>query len=116
MEAQSKVRSIADHIKHYLETRTKLFMLNTAGKASSIVSSIVTYAILAIVMTFVLLFLSVGAALWIGHAYGETSMGFLFVGLFYLLIMFILFAARKSIIKVPVTNSFLTAVFEHEKD
>jgi len=116
MEAQSKVRSITEHVRHYLETRSKLFMLNTADKASSIVSSIVTYAVLFVVMTFVLIFLSIGAALWIGHAYGETSMGFLFVGLFYLLIMLILFAARKSLIKIPVMNSFLTAVFEDEKD
>jgi hypothetical protein len=116
MEAESRVKSIAGHIRHYLETRTKLFMLDTANKATSMFSSFVTYALLAVVGTFVLLFLSIGAALWIGHAYGETSMGFLIIGLFYLLVMLILYLGRNSLIRTPLVNTCLTSMFEDEKD
>jgi hypothetical protein len=116
MEAESKIKSISGHIRHYLETRYKLLMLDTADKATSMFSSFVTYVVLAVVMTFVLLFLSVGAALWIGHAYGETSMGFLFVGLFYLLVMLVVYLGRNSLIRNPLQNSCITSMFEDEKD
>jgi hypothetical protein len=91
-------------------------VLETADKASSTISKMASFAIIAVSMIFVLLFLSIGAAIWIGHAYGETSMGFLIIGLFYLLVTLVIYVGRNTIIKVPVVNSILNAIYSDEKN
>lgn len=116
MEAQSKVKTIYQHVRHYVETRAKLLMLDTADKTSATISSIASFAIIAVAMIFVLLFLSIGAALWIGHSYGETSMGFLIIGLFYMVVTAVVYIGRKSIIKTPVANSIISSIYSDEKD
>lgn len=116
MEAQSKLESIFEHVREYIETRTKLILLNTADKTSAVFSSLASFLFIALAMIFVLLFLSTGAALWIGHSYGETSMGFLIVGLFYVLVGFVLYLGRKSLIKTPVANSVITSIYSDEKN
>jgi len=116
MEAQSKVTTIFQHVRHYVETRSKLMLLETADKTSSTISTIASFAIMAIAMVFVLLFLSIGAALWIGQSYGETSMGFLIIGLFYLVVTLVLYFTRHTLIKIPVVNSILSTIYSDEKD
>lgn len=116
MEENTKIESVFQHMRHYLETRLDLFILNSSDKASDIISSIASVLLIAVSMVFVLLFLSIGAALWIGHSYGETSMGFLIVGIFYLVISIVLYIFRYSFIKLPVINKFLKALNYDEKN
>jgi len=116
MEEKSRIESVAQHLRQYFEAKWDLFILNTSDKASGIVSSIASVLLIAVSMIFVLLFLSIGAALWIGHSYGETSLGFLFVGIFYLVVTIVLFALRKNLIKLPVVNKILNALHTNERD
>jgi hypothetical protein len=115
MEAQSKIGTIADNVKDYVETRAKLYMLDAADKTSSTLASLGYYMVMGVAMVFVLLFLSIGAAVWIGHAYGETSMGFLIIGIFYLLILIVVYLGRNALVKVPIVNSILKQLFSDEK-
>lgn len=115
MEDKSKVESIVQHLRQYAEARWKLFLLRSSDKASVIISSIVSLVLLAISFAFVLLFLSVGAALWIGKEHGNISIGFLYVGLFYLLISIIFYVFRNALIKVPVINNLLSVFHEEDK-
>ena len=116
MEEKSRIESVFQHLNTYFEARWKLLVLNTTDKASDLVSSLASILLIALTMMFVLFFLSVSAALWIGYSYGDFSIGFLYVGLFYLLISIFLFLFRKSLIKVPVVNKFLRAIFPDEKN
>lgn len=116
MEEKSRIESVFQHLNTYFETRWKLLVLNTTDKASGLISSFASILLIALTMIFVLFFLSVSAALWIGHSYGDYSIGFLYVGLFYLLITLVLFIFRKSFIKIPVINKFLSAIFPDEKN
>ena len=116
MEEKSKVESIFQHIKQYLETRWELFILNTSDRASSMISSIASILLIAVSMIFVLLFLSIGAAMWIGGSYNDYSIGFIYVGLFYLVISIVLYVFRNSLIKMPVVNRILEFLHHAEKD
>jgi hypothetical protein len=116
MEEKAKIETIIQDVRHYIETRMKILLLDTTDKASSTISSIASMLLLAVSLIFVLLFLSIGAALWIGNSFGETSMGFLIIGLFYLVVGIILYAGRKSIIKTPVANSMLNSFYSDENN
>ena len=72
--------------------------------------------LISITTMFVLLFLSVSTALWIGNNYENYSVGFLIVGLFYFLITIVLFIFRHALIKIPVINKLLNAIYNDEKD
>lgn len=116
MEEKSRIEGIAGHVRAYLETRLNLFILNTSDKASGIISSIASVMLIAVCALFVLLFLSIGAALWIGQAFGDSSMGFLIIGLFYLVVSIILYSFRENLIRIPVINGFLNAIYNNDDD
>lgn len=116
MEEKTRIESALKHLNDYFETRWKLFILNSSDKASDIISSIASVFLIALSMMFVLLFLSISTALWIGYSYGNTSLGFLYVGLFYLVVTIILFIFRHALIKIPVINKLLNAIYSDEKD
>jgi len=116
MEEKSKVESIIQHIRQYLEAKWELFLLNSSDKASGLISSIASILLIAVSMIFVLLFLSVAAAILIGRAYNDFSIGFLYVGLFYLVVSIVLYVFRNSLIKIPVINKILEALHHGEKD
>ena len=116
MEEKNKIESVIQHLNDYLETRWKLFVLNSSDKASDIISSIASVFLIALSMMFVLLFLSISSALWIGHSLENTSIGFLYVGLFYLVVTILLFVFRHTLIKIPVINKLLNAIYSDEKD
>jgi len=116
MEEQSKLGSIGDHLRHYVETKSKIYLLDAADKTSSTISSLGYFIVMGIAMTLVLLFLSTGAAIWIGHLYGETSMGFLIIGIFYLVVTLIIYLGRESLVKAPIVNTILKKLYSDEKD
>lgn len=116
MEEKSRIESVFSHINNYLEARWKLLILNTSDKASDLISSLASVLLITLTMIFVLFFLSVSVALMIGRSYGDYSTGFFYVGLFYLVISIILFIFRKTFIKIPVINKFLSAIYTDEKN
>ena len=116
MEEKTRSESVVQHLNDYFETRWKLFVLNTSEKTSDIISSVASVFLISISMMFVLLFLSISTALWIGQSYSNTSVGFLFVALFYFIVSIVLFIFRHTLIKIPVINKILNAIYSDEKD
>lgn len=115
-EDKNKFESIVQHFREYLEIKWKILVLDSSDKASSIASSLVSIILISAMMLFVILFLSIGAAFWIGDLYGSTSTGFLYVGLFYLVVSIILIVFKDALIKTPVSNKLLQALSRDEKD
>lgn len=116
MEERNRLETMGQNILNYIETRMNLMLLDTSDKASSMISSIASILLMAVCMLLVLIFLSIGAALWIGRAMENPSMGFLIVGLFYLVISIILYAVRETFIKMPVVNKILNAFYANSED
>jgi hypothetical protein len=116
MEEKNRMESMGQNVLKYVETKMNLMLLETSDKASTLISSIASILLMAVCMLFVLIFLSIGAALWIGHAFDNASMGFLIIGLFYLVISIILYAVRETLIKIPVVNKILSAFHANSED
>lgn len=116
MEEKNRLEMMGQNLVKYLEARMNLMLLNTSDKASTMVSSIASILLMAVCMLFVLIFLSIGAALWIGSAFENASMGFLIIGVFYLIVSIILYAVRSTFIKVPIMNKILQAFHATSED
>jgi hypothetical protein len=116
MDDKNKIDDVIEHLKIYIEARWKLFILNASDKASDIISSATAIFLISFSFIFVLIFLSIAAAIWIGNLIGNSVQGFLYVALFYLLVTIVLFLFRKSFIKMPVLIKLLNAFYSDEKD
>jgi hypothetical protein len=104
------ITSLTNDIKDYIGTQIDVIKLNAVKK----IEKIVVNAILAIVLTFlgffILLFLSISAALAISSYFGKPFLGFLLVGAFYLLLAISILLFRQKLLHVPIINSLLKKV------
>jgi len=113
---ENRIDSAASSVRQYIEAKWNLFLLNTSDKAATTVSSIASILLMTICILFVLFFVSVGVALMIGRAVDNSSVGFLIVGLFYLILSAVLYFARNTLIKIPVVNKLLHAFHADYED
>jgi hypothetical protein len=115
-EEENKIETMLGHLKDYAETRLDLMVLDVQDKLSDLLSSIASYAIVGVLMFFTLLFLSIGTALTLSNYFQNSSSGFFCVAGFYLLVSFIVFYSRKSLVKLPIINALLKKINIHEEN
>lgn len=65
---------------------------------------VILFVTILIILAFLLL--SISLAIWVGTLVNSTSLGFLIVGGFYVIIALILLAAKKAL-TAPLTDSFI---------
>lgn len=117
MEEKNKIDSLINHVKEYAEQSFNLLLLNLYEKTARMISGATAAIIFAVFGIIVLLFLSMGLAIWIGHALGETYLGFFVVAAFYLLVAAFLYIMRDKWIRLPVVNSVIRDIYyAEEKD
>lgn len=105
------MQSAIDHIEtlvsktgDLVETKAAIWKLKAIAKAAETGSSLITVIAIVCCMAIAILILSIGAAFWIGSALGNTGVGFLIIGVFYLLTGFLIWLFRRKLIKQPISN------------
>ena len=88
----------------YLETRVDLMRLKAAGKTSELISSLVSRIVIACIGCMVLVLISIGFAIWLGTVLNKMYLGFFAVGIFYMLIILVLFLGRNQLMKTPIKD------------
>jgi high-affinity Fe2+/Pb2+ permease len=116
MEEEYSLNKTADHLRQYAESKIELIRLDIAERIVSTVSSLSSIILITCLSLFVLLFLSIGIALWINKKYVDSSMGFFIIGAAYLLITLILVLFREKIVKLPVINILLSKLYPENEN
>ena len=117
MEAQNikeDAKDIINHTTDYLDTYYKLTIVRATKKASNIASGVVNSVLLFFISLCILLFLSMAAAWWLGDVMDSPAIGFLLVAAFYLLIVILLVALRKTVISPFIKNSLIRKIYEEK--
>jgi len=78
----------------YKYTKLKIFQLATVS-----ISTIVKLFLIGSLLSVGMVFLSFAAAIYIGKYFNDIAIGYLFVGLFFLIMSLIIFAMRKLLEK-----------------
>ena len=108
----TKAEDLASNIKDYVNARIDALKLNAAEKTSGIIANFVARIMVIIFLFFFVglgsIALSLVLGLWIGNAW----IGFLIVGLFYLLLALIVWATRDKLIRLPVMNAIIQQMFK----
>ena len=101
-------------VKQYIDQRILLLRLQATEKVSRIAATIITTVLLSVIGIFLLIFLSITAALWLGEILNSNAAGFGIVTLFYLLVfLFVMFVLKKML-----QNTFINKLIQlfHKKN
>ncbi|MDO6516150.1 hypothetical protein [Zobellia uliginosa] len=103
-EAEASAKSYLDSSREFYKLKAfKLLMKGITGFAQA--------AFLSVALILALLFLSLGAAFWMGNQLEDTALGFLIVGGFYILLGILVFVFRRTLVK-PLMARFSELYFE----
>ncbi len=97
--------------RSYIESSRQFYKLKGFKVLMKAVMVFVKIASVGIMLVLALLFLSISAAFWIGSELDKTSLGFLIVGGFYLLVGLVIYMLRHSLRK-PLLKKFSEFYFD----
>jgi uncharacterized membrane protein YqjE len=100
-----------NQLTDYVNTRIDLFKLEAAENMARFFASFVTKSVILYFCLLALIFLSFALAYFLGDSLGSTSLGFLLTGCFYIILVFVFYALRESIVEKPVLKSVLRMFF-----
>jgi hypothetical protein len=103
----SVVESLVEHIESYTKTTIELTKLKTLRGGSKAASNAAVTVVLLLLGCFTLLFLSTGAAIWIGKLLDSVYAGFFIVAGFYAVLGLLFYLLRDRLIKRPISNSII---------
>ena len=104
-------KSIIDQLEEYIETRITLAKYKAVEQGSSFIASLIIILIFAFIATFALVFASVTLSLYLADVLASNWKGFGIVAAIYLVLAFIMMAAKTSIEK-PIINGFIKKIFK----
>lgn len=111
-EEPSRFFRLYDHAEQYLKTSVELYRLKAVKTGAGIFSSVATGFILGVVFSMVLLFASIGLALYLGKLLGAWHHGFFAVCGIYLIAGIVVYAIRTKILRRKLNDYFVKEVFE----
>ncbi|MFC5626655.1 phage holin family protein [Algoriphagus winogradskyi] len=89
-----KIGEIVQTVKGIVETKIDMVKLDIQDQFASVLSRMIFLILMGGSLLLVLLFLSLSLAFFLSQYFESPHMGFLLVGLLYLLVLLILFLAR----------------------
>jgi hypothetical protein len=101
------IESLLEKTTEYGKTSYELIRLRTIDKATDVISSCAPKFVAFILIVFFMLFLSLGAGLWIGEIMEKTYYGFFVVAGFYVFIFIIIRLFMYKWIKKLVKNNII---------
>ncbi len=88
----------------YGKTVYELLKLKILDKTSDVASSLITHAVVLVIIAFFMIFFALGSALWIGEYLGKLWCGFFIVAAFYGFVALIIHFFLQKWIKRMINN------------
>ncbi|MEO8254038.1 MAG: competence protein [Flavobacterium sp.] len=103
--------NIQEQTKDYLEKNGSYYRLLAFKMAMKSTTMIFKFTLILLCFSMVLLFCSIGLAFAISNYFGSYTLGFLSVGLIYLVCTGLLFLVRDKIVEGPILEKFSEIFF-----
>ena len=104
--------NIAELAADYVETYYKLTVVNINQKIADI-SAVASFSMAgAIICCFAGLLLSIAGSLWLGTLLGSTALGFVAMGVFYIIVFIFFYTTRKKIFFPFIKNLVIKSIYE----
>jgi len=99
---------LLERIQDYGKTSYELVRLKTIDKAARLLSELASRVVVALVISLVLIFASIGLSCWLGDILGRMYFGFFIVAGFYAFIWGVLFLFFRKRLRRSFTNSIIS--------
>ena len=110
-ELKEKTEDIHEHLQAYFESNLAYYKLWGFKVTMKSTTMILKFSMILLCFSMVLLFCSVAAALAMGCYLESNALGFLAVGVFYLLLTFLFFMIKDKIVEGPILEKFSEIFF-----
>ena len=107
----AEISDIKQEVESYIQNRIDLTKLHIAEDLSRFISSIAVRLILFYIAFFVLLFLSMAGAYYLGRLLNNTELGFVIIASFYFLVGLIFILLKGKLIQSPIIKSLIHLFF-----
>jgi hypothetical protein len=111
-EEKSFTERIYEQVEGYAKTTVELYRLKAIKVFSDVFAAVATGFIIWVVVSFFLVFLSIGVGFWVGAMLGAWYLGFFVVAGFYALIGLIIYALRVKCLKAKINNFIIKQIFK----
>jgi hypothetical protein len=111
-EEKSFPHRLYERVEQYVKTTIELYKLRAINTFADLIAAIGTGIILWLIFSMFLLFVSVGAAFYIGSLLGKWHHGFFIVAGFYVVVGVIVYAIRKKYVKDKINDFVIKQIFE----
>ncbi len=108
--SENLVSTVGDLIESY----RSLISIRVAEHTSQGISVSIMGVLALITSVFVLLFVGIGSAWWLGEYLNNMKVGFFIVGGFYLLILLILLLASRKVLIPRIRNMIIKDMYEKD--
>ena len=112
----NNAETFVDHVKEYVNTRLAQLKLSFAENTSNVVGIMIAVVMLALVFFLFLVLVCVAGAIAIGQWLESFWLGFLVMAGIVLLAGFILWISKDRLIRRPIMNALINAMFDKEED
>ena len=103
-----------EYARQYIEQQGELLRLEAAERLAKVISTLVTFFVLAFFVMLVLVMLSIAAALWLGKMLDSYVAAFLIIAIIYAGLGVLFYFFRLRFITNPALGAMLSAFFEEE--
>ena len=103
-ESPALLEELILQFKSYVNTLYELYLLKAVQKISSGATTVLVIAILAFFAILLLVFASIGTALWLNTVIGDPYSGFFIIAGFYALLLIVVYAFRKRRIRKTIQD------------
>ena len=108
--------TFVDQVKEYVNTRLAQLKLSFAEKTSKVIAIVIAVVMLALVFFLFLVLVCVAGAIVIGQWLESFWLGFLVMAGIVLFAGFILWISKDRLIRRPIMNALINAMFDKEED
>jgi len=106
------LKSIIEKVDKYRKVSLNLYRLKAIQKTTNWLSKLITYCIIVFSFLLFLVFLNIGASLWLGEILGKLYLGFIVVSLLHLVIGLFLWFFVRHWIQNQVNNCIVIELNE----
>jgi ABC-type glycerol-3-phosphate transport system permease component len=103
-------------LEKYIHDRLLLIKPQLSEKISKLVAGLFTGLLIAVLGFLILLFLSIMAGYAFASLTGSNFLGFGIVAAFYLILLIVMIAIRKTVIQKHIMNMVIGIMFEKTKE
>ncbi len=109
------LHNVIDRIEDYGSSTVEFYKLRLFKSVMKGSVSLVNLLVYGSLSLFVLLFLSIGVALWLGTFFEDIFVGFLLVGAFYGLLLIFMFVIGRKVIERKILYEFSGLFFDEDE-